>query len=115
MPKRAQTKPEHDAIRQKLIKAARDINSFEGAEKVTLRHVARRTGYSPAAIYKYFTDADDLIRSTWADTLQLLHDSMAQSLAGVEGTIPRLRTLMLAYGAFAEADMVAFRTTFFLL
>jgi len=115
MPKPAQTKLEHEAIRQKLIKAARDINSFEGADKVTLRHVARRAGYSPAAMYKYFSDVDDLIRSTWADSLQRLHDCLRDSVVGVDGAVPRLRSMMLAYGAFAEADMVAFRTTFFLL
>ena len=115
MPKPAQTKIEHEAIRQRLIEAAREINSVEGADKVTLRHVARRAGYSPAAMYKYFNDVDDLVRSTWADTLQRLHDRLLAALAGVQGPVPRLRALLLAYGAFAEENMVAFRTTFFLL
>ena len=115
MPKPAQTKIEHEAIRQRLIQAAREINNAEGADKVTLRHVARRAGYSPAAMYKYFNNVDDLVRSTWADTLQRLHDRVLASVAGVHGPLPRLRAMMLAYGAFAEENMVAFRTTFFLL
>jgi AcrR family transcriptional regulator len=115
MPKRPQTREEQEAIRLRLIEAAREINDAEGAGAVTLRNVARHAGYSPAAMYRYFTDADDLVRSTWADTLERMRVKLEQALEGVVGPIPRLRALLLAYGAFADANMMAFRTTFFLL
>jgi AcrR family transcriptional regulator len=115
MPKRPQTNDEHDAIRLRLIEAARELNSTEGPTAVTLRNVARRAGYSPAAMYRYFSDVDDLLRSTWADTLHRLRTWLEQALAGVQGPLPRLRALLLAIGSFAEANLVAFRTTFFLL
>jgi len=115
MPKRSQTKDEHDAVRLRLIEAARELNNTEGPTAVTLRNVARRAGYSPAAMYRYFSDVDDLIRSTWADTLYRLRAWLEQALAGVQGPLPRLRAVLLAIGSFAEANLVAFRTTFFLL
>jgi AcrR family transcriptional regulator len=115
MPKRPQTSDEHDAIRLRLIEAARELNNSEGPTAVTLRNVARRAGYSPAAMYRYFSDVEDLVRSTWADTLQRLRTWLEQAVAGVHGPLPRLRALLLAIGSFAEANLVAFRTTFFLL
>jgi AcrR family transcriptional regulator len=115
VPKQPQTKEEHDAIRLRLIDAARDINNTEGSQAVTLRNVARRAGYSPAAMYRYFKNADDLVRSTWAETLVRLRAWLEQAVEGVREPLPRMRALLLAYGDFAEHNMTAFRTTFFLL
>lgn len=112
MPRRAQTREEHAATRARLIAAARELSNAAGPDAVTLREVARRAGYSPGALYRYFTDVDDLVRSTRAETMQVLREALLAALEGVVNPAGRLRALLLAYGRFAGTHADEFRATF---
>ncbi|CAA9546717.1 MAG: hypothetical protein AVDCRST_MAG70-574 [uncultured Thermomicrobiales bacterium] len=50
-----------DEIRESILVATRDIVQREGIDGFSLRGVARAVGYSPAAIYEYFTSKDELL------------------------------------------------------
>lgn len=55
------TRPEREAMIAVFLKAAREIIGAEGIARVSIRAVAKKTGYSSASLYLYFKDLDELI------------------------------------------------------
>ena len=51
---------ERQATRDAILQAARELFVSEGYRNVSLRKIAERIEYSPAAIYSYFPSKDDL-------------------------------------------------------
>lgn len=54
---------EKQALRRKILDAARELFVTEGYEQVTMRKIAQRIDYSPTTIYLYFEDKEDLLRA----------------------------------------------------
>lgn len=48
-------------MRDQIIEAAEHVFAAEGAEGLSMRRIAERIDYSPAAIYKYFKSKADLV------------------------------------------------------
>jgi AcrR family transcriptional regulator len=51
---------ERQAVREAILDAARDLFVTEGYRHVSIRKIAERIEYSPAAIYSYFPGKDDI-------------------------------------------------------
>ena len=51
---------ERHAVRESILTAARDLFVAEGYGQVSIRKIAERIEYSPAAIYSYFPSKDDI-------------------------------------------------------
>jgi AcrR family transcriptional regulator len=51
---------ERQAVRQSILDAARELFAIEGYRNVSIRKIAERIEYSPAAIYSYFASKDDI-------------------------------------------------------
>jgi AcrR family transcriptional regulator len=56
---------EREAEKQRslILEAAGDIVASEGIEKLSIRKIAERIEYSPAIIYHYFKDKDDIVNN----------------------------------------------------
>ena len=52
---------QRESLRQEILDAARELFVAEGYERVTMRKIADRIGYSPTTIYLHFEDKDDLL------------------------------------------------------
>ena len=52
---------EREAIRRKILDAARELFATEGYDRVTMRGIADAIEYSPTTIYNHFEDKDDLV------------------------------------------------------
>jgi len=52
---------EKEEMRKLIIDAANDIIHEEGIEKLSIRKITNRIEYSPAIIYHYFKDKEDII------------------------------------------------------
>ena len=50
------------ALRQKILREAIAILYREGVDRITMRALAEKLGYSPATIYLYFKNKEDLVR-----------------------------------------------------
>ena len=61
-----------EQIRHEILVAAGELFSQEGYESVSIRRIAERVEYSPAAIYLYFTDKADLLNQLCEDTFAQL-------------------------------------------
>ena len=51
----------HSETREEILAAAREVLLERGAADLSLREIARRAGFSPGALYKYFDNKDDVI------------------------------------------------------
>jgi AcrR family transcriptional regulator len=51
---------EREAVSRSILDAARDLFVAEGYHNVSIRKIAERIEYSPAAIYGYFPSKDDI-------------------------------------------------------
>lgn len=59
---------EKDELRRRILSAASELFVNEGIEHVSMRRIAEKVEYSPAAIYLYFKDKSELVNSICAET-----------------------------------------------
>ncbi len=50
----------HERMRRRILNAAMQLFLSKGFDNVTMRNIARRVGYSPAALYRYFENRSDI-------------------------------------------------------
>ena len=69
---------EREAVSRAILDAARDLFVAEGYQNVSIRKIAERIEYSPAAIYGYFPSKDDIFFALAEEGFRLLVSSAAQ-------------------------------------
>lgn len=98
----------HGDLRRSLVSAASTAAEELGADKVSVREVARRAGVSHAAAYHHFTDKNDLLRAVALEAFSELRSRMTTA-----SDAPRLTEALAgaarAYLAFARERPAAFR------
>jgi AcrR family transcriptional regulator len=65
---------DREAVRRGILDAARELFVTEGYEHVSIRKIAERIEYSPAAIYGYFPSKDDIFFALAEEGFHLLGD-----------------------------------------
>src|SRR5947207_14575874 len=78
-------------VRRAILDAARDLFTTEGYRNVSIRKIAERIEYSPAAIYSYFPSKDDIFFALAEEGFRLLGDPAGVSTA-LE-PLPRIRAI----------------------
>lgn len=68
---------DREAVRRAILDAARDLFVSEGYHNVSIRKIAERIEYSPAAIYGYFPSKDDIFFALAEEGFRLLHGDPA--------------------------------------
>lgn len=82
-----------------ILIAAKELIHENGFNRLSLRAVAARAGFSPASLYEYFTGKDDIIDSLCAQ----IDQSWAQQLQSCD-TIPSLMLGYVTFGLNAPDD-----------
>src|SRR5580765_4677048 len=72
---------DRDAVRRAILDAARDLFVRDGYQNVTIRKIAERIEYSPAAIYGYFPSKDDIFFALAEEGFRLLYGDRASYTA----------------------------------
>ena len=93
----------HSQTRDDILGAAREVLLERGAADLSLREIARRAGFSPAALYKYFDNKDDVIKAL-ADAAMT---ALVAAFAAAPADLPpdrRAVELGIAYLAFAREN-----------
>ncbi len=70
---------DREAVKRSILDAARELFVAEGFQHVSIRKIAERIEYSPAAIYGYFPSKDDIFFELAEEGLHLLGDPSAVS------------------------------------
>jgi len=106
---------EREALRTRIVEAAREILSEQGPDALSIRSIAERIEYSPATIYLYFRDKAELIR-------EVAREGFARLVACIEEAVGELgpnahpadqfRATGRAYARFAVENAAYFRVMF---
>src|SRR3954464_10885190 len=68
---------DREAVRRAILDAARELFVTDGFQNVSIRKIAERIEYSPAAIYGYFPSKDDIFFALAEEGFRLLGDPAA--------------------------------------
>ena len=63
---------DRESVRRAILDAARELFVVEGFQNVSIRKIAERIEYSPAAIYSYFASKDDIFFALAEEGFRLL-------------------------------------------
>ncbi|HET8655330.1 MAG TPA: TetR/AcrR family transcriptional regulator [Longimicrobiaceae bacterium] len=106
---------EREALRTRIVEAARDIVSEEGLDALSMRAIAERVEYSPATLYLYFKDKEELLREVVREGFRRLGAYMRREVeAAGAGANPaeQHRAVGWAYVYFALDHTAYFRVMF---
>ena len=100
------------AVREAILNAARELFLVEGFRNVSVRKIAERIEYSPAAIYSYFASKDDIFFALAEEGYHLLADRCTQVLADVSDPLDALRRALWAFYEFSKEHPEYFELMF---
>lgn len=72
---------DREAVRRAILDAARDLFVSQGYQNVSIRKIAERIEYSPAALYSYFPSKDDIFYALAEEGFRLLYGDRASYTA----------------------------------
>jgi AcrR family transcriptional regulator len=102
---------ERQAVRQSILDAARDLFTTEGYRNVSIRKIAERIEYSPAAIYSYFPSKDDIYLALAEDGFRRL-DEKVRSALGARAPLDEVRAGWWAFYEFSKEQAAYFELMF---
>src|SRR5687767_15932833 len=94
---------ERQAVTASILTAARDLFVAEGYQSVSIRKIAERIEYSPAAIYSYFASKDDIFFALAEEGFRLLAGFGVASAEGVDDPLERIRRGMRSFYDFSKS------------
>jgi AcrR family transcriptional regulator len=95
---------EKQQMKELILQTAAQIILAEGFEKLSIRKIANRIDYSPAIIYHYFRNKDEIISHILCRGHQDFTSSLSEGLAEAVTPEARLKTLSRNYIMAALKD-----------
>lgn len=105
---------EKQEMRDLIVQAAAKVFAEEGYEGTSIRHIADKIEYSPATIYLYFKDKDELLFAIHDYGFQILLSNAAY-IAEIPEPVERLRALARHYVQFCFDNPEYYNLMFTLL
>lgn len=102
---------ERQAVHQSILDAARDLFVAEGYRNVSIRKIAERIEYSPAAIYSYFPSKDDIFYALAEEGFRRL-DARLRAVPAVADPLDDLGACWWAYYEFSREHREFFELMF---
>jgi AcrR family transcriptional regulator len=103
---------ERQAVRDAILNAARDLFVTEGYRNVSMRKIAERIEYSPAAIYGYFPSKDAIFFALAEEGFRLLADAAVAATADARDPLDRVRLAVWAFYEFSKQQPQYFELMF---
>lgn len=91
---------EKQEMKNLILEAASRLFQEQGYEKTSIRNIAERIEYSPATIYLYYKDKDELFYGVHEKGFELLLDQL-KPLMNIADPLERLRQMGDTYVRFA--------------
>jgi AcrR family transcriptional regulator len=102
---------ERQAVTTSILNAARDLFVAEGYQSVSIRKIAERIEYSPAAIYSYFASKDDIFLALAGEGFHLL-DEKVQAAMKTDDALENVRACWWAFYEFSQEQPAYFQLMF---
>lgn len=112
MPRKPLTEEEKSVVREKAAVAARRIMDEQGAEKVTIRGIAKEVGMSAMSLYTYFENKADIVTYLQVQAVDELSGELNAAVAGANSPEHVVAALGRSYVAFAEDKAGEFNLAF---
>ena len=99
-------------MRELILREARRLLTEQGPEAVSMRAIARAIGYTPGALYEYFTAKEDVFEALYFEGTDGLSGWMKAAKAAIPAgtsTSETLRALGRGYRDFARSQPELFR------
>src|SRR6476646_8182618 len=93
---------DRETVRRAILDAARDLFVTEGFQNVSIRKIAERIEYSPAAIYSYFPSKDDIFFELAEEGFRLLGSPRQPAACMALKSLPPLERLRAIFWHFYE-------------
>jgi AcrR family transcriptional regulator len=93
---------DREAVSRAILDAARELFVAEGFENVSIRKIAERIEYSPAAIYGYFPSKDDIFFALAEEGFRLLGDPAAVRLDPILKDAPPIERIRAVFWRLYE-------------
>jgi len=94
---------DREAVSRSILDAARELFVTHGYQEVSIRKIAEKIEYSPAAIYSYFPSKDDIFFALAEDGFRLLFSYGGSSRPTVEGDpVDAIRAMFWRYYEFSK-------------
>jgi AcrR family transcriptional regulator len=103
---------ERQAVRESILNAARELFTTEGYRNVSMRKIAERIEYSPAAIYSYFPSKDDIFFALAEEGYRLLGDHVQSAISAVDDPLEALRRALWTFYEFSKVQPQYFELMF---
>jgi AcrR family transcriptional regulator len=92
---------DREAVHRGILDAARELFVSEGYQNVSIRKIAERIEYSPAAIYSYFPSKDDIFFALAEEGFRLLYDASAVDDLDDLPPLDRIRQIFWGFYRFS--------------
>jgi AcrR family transcriptional regulator len=86
-------------MRKRIISTAMEMFINDGYEKTSIRNIAEKIEYSPATIYLYYKDKDEMLYEVQGEAFNQLHKAFIRDVTATE-PIERLEQLLHSYVNF---------------
>src|ERR1700730_17462363 len=93
---------DREAIRRGILDAARELFVNEGYQNVSIRKIAERIEYSPAAIYGYFPSKDDIFFALAEEGFTLLNTPRGSGQTEKLLPLDRIRAIFWRFYEFSR-------------
>lgn len=103
---------DREAVRRAILDAARELFVAEGYANVSMRKIAERIEYSPAAIYGYFPSKDDIFFALAEEGFRLLHRPASAGVRATDSPLERLREMLWHFYQFSHEQPQYFALMF---
>jgi len=92
---------EREEMRLRIIEAAIQMFLEEGYEKTSIRNIAEKIEYSPATIYLYYKDKDELLYDVQKQAFEKLDQVFLEKVTAKD-PLKRLEQIMYTYVRFGK-------------
>jgi AcrR family transcriptional regulator len=102
-------------MRQSILDVAGRLLTGKGPAAVSMRAIAREMGYSPAALYEYFSGIEEILTALYFEGVGGLDGRMRTALAEAndpQSAIAKIRALGRTYRDYAHSHPELFRLQF---
>ena len=103
---------ERSVVRESILHAARELFVTEGYRTVSMRKIAERIEYSPAAIYGYFASKDEIFFALAEEGFRMMHEAARAASDGQTDPLAAMRAGFWSYYRFAREQPQYFELMF---
>ena len=109
MARPAYSEDQVDAIQRKICSVALATFRQEGVRGLTLRAIARQMGWTPAALYRYYANKDELLAAIRVEGFSRMGAQLEEARHTAPDALEAARAGMRAYLGFAVEEPELFR------